>query len=117
MLSSLRPNLHNRIMSFLSPTQKKIVDHLAGLADDVEARMMLGTVALFAEGQQFGVLDDDRLYLRVDEETRPDFVDAGTTPYSAPDVEQAAYLEVPEDIIDDNDLLAGWVLRAIEAAD
>ncbi len=104
-------------MSFLSSSQKALVDRVGGIVDDVEARMMLGTVGLFADGRQFGVLDDDRLYLSVDDESRSTFVEAGTEPYSAPGVEEAAYLEVPDGVIEDDDTFAAWVERSLEAAD
>lgn len=104
-------------MSFLSPAQKTIVDRIGGHVDDVEARMMLGTVGLFVDNCQFGVLDDDKLYLCVDDDNRSDFTEAGTEPYNAAAVEQAAYLEVPDEIVDDDETLASWVRRSVEAAD
>lgn len=103
-------------MSFLSSSQKALVDRIGGIVNDVEARMMLGTVALFTDGRQFGVLDDDRLYLSVDDESRSHFVEAGTEPYSAPEVEEAAYLAVPDEVVEDDDTFAAWVERSLEAA-
>jgi len=104
-------------MSFLSSSQKALVDRLAGVVDDVEARMMFGTVGLFADDQQFGLLDDEHLYLCVDDGHRSDFDERGTQPYSASTVEEAAYLEVPDGIVSDEDTLASWVQRAVDAAD
>lgn len=104
-------------MSFLSSPQKAIVDRIGDHVDDIEARMMLGTVGLFAEDAQFGVLDNNELYLCVDDDNRSDFVEAGTAPYNAASVETATYLEVPEDVVEDEDTLGTWVHRAIEAAD
>lgn len=79
--------------------------------------MMIGTVGLFVDDHQFGVLDNDELYLCVDDDSRPDYADAGTEPYNAAAVEQATYLEVPDEIVEDDETLATWVERAIEAAD
>lgn len=104
-------------MSFLSSSQKALVDRIGSVVDDVEARMMLGAVGLFADKQQFGILDDDRLYLCVNDDHRTDFDERGTEPYSAPTVEQAAYLEVPDEVVQDEDMFATWVGRAVEAAD
>lgn len=101
-------------MSFLSSSQKSIVDRIGSIVDDVEARMMLGTVGLFARGEQFGVLDDEHLYLQVEDEHRTDFVEAGTEPYNAADVEHAAYLEVPDGVLADEETFATWVERAVE---
>ncbi len=103
-------------MSFLSPSQKALVDRIGGVVDDVEARMMLGIVGLFIKDRQFGILDDEELYLCVDDESRAAFEEAGTAPYSAPSIEQAAYLEVPERVVEEDATLADWVTRAVEAA-
>ena len=65
-------------MSFLSSAQKDLVDRIGGVVDDVEARMMLGTVGLFASDAQFGILEEGRLYLCVDEESRSAFAEAGS---------------------------------------
>lgn len=104
-------------MSFLSSSQKSIVDRIGSIVDDVEARMMLGTVGLFARGEQFGVLDDEHLYLQVADDHRTDFVEAGTEPYNAADVEHAAYLEVPDGILEDESSFATWVERAVDTTD
>lgn len=79
--------------------------------------MMLGTVGLFANDQQFGVLDEQVLYLCVDDESRGDFAEVDTEPYSAANVQDATYLSVPEVVVEDEEVLATWVQRAMEAAD
>ncbi len=103
-------------MSFLSSSQKALVDRLAGVVDDVEARMMFGTVGLFAGNQQFGLLEEDRLYLSVDDDHRDAFEEVETEPYSASTIEEAAYLQVPNGVIESDDTLAAWVERSLEAA-
>jgi DNA transformation protein len=104
-------------MSFLSSAQKDLVDRIGGVVDDVEARMMLGTIGLFASDAQFGILEEGSLYLCVDDESRSTFAEAGTEPYGAGGVETASYLEVPEGVVEDDESLATWVQRAVEAAD
>ena len=78
--------------------------------------MLFGTVGLFVGEQQFGVLDGEDLYLSVDGETRSDFAAAGAEPYNASAVEKAAYLKVPDGIVEDDETLATWVKQAVEAA-
>ena len=104
-------------MSFLSSAQKALVDRIGAVVDDVEARMMLGTVGLFVNDAQFGILEEGELYLCVTDDHRSEFAEAGTEPYGAGAVETAAYLEVPDDVLDDSDTLGTWVERAVEAAD
>ena len=103
-------------MSFLTSQQKALVDQIGEIVDDVEARMMLGTVGLFSHNEQFGVLEDETLYLSVDEESRSAYKKAGTTPYSGEDVDNAAYLAVPEAVMDDDKTLKTWVKRAVQEA-
>jgi TfoX/Sxy family transcriptional regulator of competence genes len=98
------------------PHPKALFDCIGGIVEDVEARMMIGTVGLFAGDQQFGVLDDDQLYLPVDGNNRDDFAEAGTEPYSAASVEGASSLQVPEGAIEDEYILASWMERSLEAA-
>lgn len=104
------------VMSFLSSHQKAIVDRIGEVIDDVEARMMLGTVGLFSNDRQFGILDEGELYLCVNDEHKSDFVDAGTEPYNAAAVDTASYLEVPDGILADEEALATWTERAVTAA-
>jgi DNA transformation protein len=104
-------------MSFLSSAQKSLVDRIGGIVDDVEARMMLGTVGLFARDAQFGILEEDDLYLCVDDETRSEFAEAGAEPYGASGVETASYLEVPDGVVEDDEAFVTWIERAVEAAD
>lgn len=103
-------------MSFLSSSQKALIDRIGGVVEDVEARMMFGTVGLFTNDRQFGVLDGDDLYLSVDEDVRADFAAAGAEPYNASAVEEAAYLEVPDGVVRDEEAFATWLEHAVEAA-
>jgi DNA transformation protein len=103
-------------MSFLSSSQKALVDRIGEVVEDVEARMMFGTVGLFADDQQFGVLDGEDLYLSVDEDVRSDFAAAGAEPYNASAVEKAAYLEVPDEVVQNDEAFTTWLEHAVEAA-
>lgn len=79
--------------------------------------MMIGTVGLFADNQQFGILEDEELYLCVDDQSRSDYVEAGTEPYSATEIEEAVYLEVPGSVVENEEALVAWVRRAVEVAE
>lgn len=104
--------------SFLSSTQQTLVDRLADVTDDVEARMMLGTVGVFASDRQIGILDDEALYLRTDESNRATFEEKGATPYNGGDgVAQVSYFQVPSPILDNDDALSAWVSHALDVSD
>lgn len=48
----------------------------------VEARRMFGGHGLYARGVMFGILDDEELFLRADDEARPAFTAAGCRQWS-----------------------------------
>lgn len=100
-------------MSFLSDAQKKLVDRLGTVEKDIEARMMLGTIGLYVDGAQIGVVEDEAVYLRAGEDQRSAFEEQGATPYnSGGGVAQAAYFKVPSAILDDDEGLTTWVSHA-----
>lgn len=104
-------------MPFLSDAQKRLVDRLGVVASDIEARMMLGTIGLYVDDVQIGVVEDDAVYLRASEESRSTFEEQGATPYNAAGgVAQASYFRVPSGILDDDEGLKVWVNHARNAA-
>ena len=98
--------------------QDFVLDLLAPL--DPLPRRMFGGIGLFHGGVMFGLLVRDTLYLRVDDQTRGRFVDAGSRPFSymraGQKVSLAAYYLVPEDLLDRHDDLLRWAREAIGAA-
>ena len=54
-----------------------VLEQLAG-AGTLTARAMFGGVGLYCQGLFFALIDDDTLYLKVDDATRPDFERLGS---------------------------------------
>ena len=105
------------LMSFLSDAQKRLVDRLGVVASDIEARMMLGTIGLYVDDVQIGVVEDDAVYLRASEESRSTFEEQGATPYNTGGgVAHASYFRVPSGILDEDEGLKIWVNHAQNAA-
>jgi DNA transformation protein and related proteins len=96
-----------------------VLDQLAALPG-ISSRKMFGGVGVYYDGLFFGAVDDDTLYLRVDDSTRPAYRERGSTPLrpvaSKPDMVMEAYYEVPGDILDDPEALHAWAHKAIEIA-
>lgn len=96
-----------------------VLDQLSGLAG-VSSRRMFGGIGLYCEGAFFGLIDDDVVYFRVDDTTRPEFVQRGSRPFvpvaSKPDLVSNSYFQLPDEILDDPDLLATWAKRATAVA-
>jgi DNA transformation protein len=84
----------------------------------VTARAMFGGHGLYADGLMFGLLDDDELFLRADDQTRQRFVDQGCKQWSYPTPKGpmlGPYHQPPAAAMDDPDELKPWLLLAIEA--
>jgi DNA transformation protein len=96
-----------------------VADQLVGIRDLVIKRMF-GGVGLWAGGAMFGVIDDDTVFLRVDDTTRPEFV-ARDMPAFRPlkrDPKKVSenYYQLPGEVLEDADELLVWAKRAIDAA-
>jgi DNA transformation protein and related proteins len=93
-----------------------VLEQLEGLGP-VTAKRMFGGVGLYADGLFFGILDDDLLYLKVDEVNRPAFEERGCAPFTPiPGKNSMNYMAVPEDVIEDPSELVDWARGAVAAA-
>lgn len=79
---------------------------------------MFGGVGIYAGEQFFALLDNDRLYLKVDDSNRADFIAAGMGPFQpfGPDGMTMQYFEVPLEVIEKPEALATWAAKAIAVA-
>ncbi len=89
-----------------------VLDQLRSLGG-VEARAMFGAYGLYHAGVFFGIVHDGRLYLKTDEESREEYVRWGMEPFR-PNEKQTlkSYYEVPADLLEDDEALSLWALRA-----
>ena len=79
---------------------------------------MFGGVGIYAAELFFALLDEDTLYFKVDDATRPQFEERGMTPFRpyGEDGEVMGYYEVPADVLEDPEMLGAWVQAAVAAA-
>jgi DNA transformation protein len=92
---------------------------LLSLAGPVLARRMFGGHGLYHRGAMFALLDDDELYLKADELTRQDFLEAGCSPwvYESPrGPMETSYYRPPDDAHEDAEAMLPWARLAIGAA-
>lgn len=84
----------------------------------VRARSMFGGVAVYDDDLLFALLDDDRLYFKVDDTNRADYEALGQPQFDpAKDgVHLMPYFEVPADLIEDPDELRPWLDKAVAVA-
>ncbi len=102
----------------VSPSYKTFVLEQLQVAGVVTAKSMFGGVGLYCQGLFFALIDDDTLYLKVDDATRPEFERVGSQPFRpyGDDSHVMQYYELPAEILEDRAALGPWVERAIEAA-
>jgi DNA transformation protein len=94
-----------------------VVGQLSGFGE-VTIRRMFGGAGLYLSGVFFGVIDDDRLYFKVDDATRNDYIEAGMSPFKPYGEEGYAmsYYEVPESALENPEQLSAWALKAADVA-
>jgi DNA transformation protein len=95
-----------------------ILDQLKRVASRVRDRAMFGGVGVYTGELFFALLDDDTLYLKVDDSNRPDFEARGMGPFrpSGEGGEVMQYYRVPDDLLEDAEALRPWVEKAILVA-
>jgi DNA transformation protein len=95
-----------------------VLEQLARVAPAIRGRAMFGGVGIYSEDQFFALIDEDRLYLKVDDGNRPDFEAIGMAPFRpfGDDGEVMQYYEVREDLLEDCEALRPWVEKAIAVA-
>jgi DNA transformation protein len=79
---------------------------------------MFGGVGIYAADLFFALLDDDTLYFKVDDTTRGQFEAHGMEPFRpyGEGGEVMQYYEVPEEVLEDPEVLRSWVEAAVEVA-
>ena len=93
-----------------------VLDQLSDLPD-VTSRAMFGGHGLYLHDAFFGIIFNDRLYLKTDESTRAWYEERGM-PFFQPNARQRSkkFLEVPADTIKDRDQLTTRAAEAVSVA-
>jgi len=92
-----------------------VTDQLSRLPE-VRHKRMFGGVGLYSGEHFFAVMDESRLYFKIDDETVGDFEAHGMKAFApTPDMVLKTYYEVPVDVLEDDVELCRWAQRAVEA--
>jgi DNA transformation protein and related proteins len=84
---------------------------------ELELRAMFGGFGIYADGTMFGILHTGRMYLKTDDATRPAFSALGSEPFRPKRGSAlASYLEVPPEVLEDEQELLAWSRRALAVA-
>jgi DNA transformation protein len=85
----------------------------------VVSRRMFGGVGLYCDGLFFGLIDDDVLYLKVDDSNRPDYTTRGMEPFRPfkdKPLYSMTYFQVPAEVLEDAEQLVEWSRKACAVA-
>ena len=95
-----------------------VLEQLGRVAQGVRGRSMFGGVGIYSGNLFFALIDDDTLYFKVDDSTRPEFESRNMEPFRpyGPEGEMMQYYCVPADVLEDAEALGAWAQRAIAVA-
>ncbi len=85
----------------------------------VRARSMFGGCGIFLDDVMLAIVDEDRLYFKVDDETVERFAAAGAAPFTYRREGRTlalSYREAPAGALDDPEALLDWARLALDAA-
>jgi DNA transformation protein and related proteins len=106
-------------MSLTADFKIFIIEQMADFGP-VTIRPMFGGAAVQHDGLTFALLDDDVLYLKVNDETRSKFEAEGLKPFSYPtkkgDMVMLGYYRAPSRCLDDADEMKAWCSTAFDVA-
>jgi DNA transformation protein len=94
-----------------------VLDQLAAVGD-LLPRKMFGGVGLYSKGMFFGIIANDVLYLKVDDQTKGRYLAAGSKPFK-PYADRSGttrYYAVPVDVLESAPELTRWVNEAVAVA-
>jgi DNA transformation protein len=85
----------------------------------VTSRRMFGGIGMYSEGVFFGIIANDTVFFKVDDDTRERYVERGSEPFrpykNRPDVSMN-YFQVPAEVLEDADEIVPWARAAVRAA-
>jgi TfoX/Sxy family transcriptional regulator of competence genes len=95
-----------------------VLDQLARVAPAVTGKRMFGGLGIYSRETFFALADNDRLYLKVDQQTRDEFAGQGWQPFRpfGDDRMTMQYYEVPLEVIENVERLRAWAELALAAA-
>ena len=89
-----------------------VLDQCAPFAK-VSPRRMFGGIGLYWDELFFGVIDDDVLYLKVDDSNRDQYIARGCKALQpTADMTSMNYYEVPAEVLEDSDELKVWARKS-----
>ncbi len=91
-----------------------VLEQLDGL-NRLSSRRMFGGVGLYSAEVFFGVLDNDTLFFKVNDELRQRYTERGMPPFAPIPGKppMLGYYQVPADVLEDADVLCQWAADSV----
>jgi DNA transformation protein len=94
-----------------------VLDQLRPIVPGIRVKRMFGAVGLYATDLFFAIVDDDVLYHKVDDTTRPEYEARGMPPFRPFELHASMnYSQLPEEILEEREALQLWTSRALDVA-
>ncbi len=95
-----------------------VLDQLGRVTANVRGRAMFGGLGIYSGDCFFALVDDDILYLKVDDSNRGDFEARGMGPFRpfGEGGEVMQYYRLPDGVVEEPDELRWWVEKAVAVA-
>jgi len=104
----------------VSAAYRAFVEELFEPAFPIKIRAMFGGAGIYSGDVMFGLIADERIYLKTDETTRAEFEAEGCGPfvYVAPDGKEMpmSYFALPERLYDAPEEIKNWAMKALDVA-
>lgn len=102
----------------VSPGFRTFVEDQLGEIVSLRSRAMFGGVGLYAGEHFFGLIDDDLVYLKVDDSNRSDYEELGMEPFRpyGEGSRPMQYYRLPGELLEDVHALRAWVEKAVAVA-
>ncbi|MCB1969262.1 MAG: TfoX/Sxy family protein [Geminicoccaceae bacterium] len=102
-----------------SPGLDHAVELLHGIGG-ITTKRMFGGHGIFVEDRMFALIAHEQLYLKVDDQTRDQFEEAGCEPFAYAtkngQTRIPSYMTAPDEALDDAEAMHPWAELAIAAA-
>ena len=94
-----------------------VLDQLAGLGA-FETKNMFGGVALLHRGKAFAKIKHDKVWLKVNDSNRQDFIEQGMPQYTygKGGSRKLSFFEIPVDVLEDADEFVAWAKESMAIA-
>lgn len=103
----------------VSPEYRAYLEEMFQPIPGVRFKRMFGGLGVFRNDVMFGLVAYERLYFKVDDETKPRFAEAGAEPFvyegKGKPIEMS-YWTAPDEALDEPESFEAWARLGMEAA-